>query len=303
MYLHDAEDVFSYLVAQTERAFGLIGNNVIKDYYIYVFLKELTTLYPPIVFKGGTALSKCYQAINRFSEDIDLGVNAIKTTEGQRKKLKQAIVEAASTLGLNISNIDETRSRRNFNRYFMPLQSRDLSKNDLMIETALMTPVSPTNYREITSFIYDYCIQSDDYELLEPFDLAPFSLTVSSLERTFVDKVYAICDYYVTEQILDRQSRHIYDLHKLLSTVALDDNMVALFEQVRQDREGSDYCPSAKRGVDLSALVIDIVKSQAYKDDYNAVTMPLLYENVTYDEAIESLEIISEFLRIAHQGK
>jgi predicted nucleotidyltransferase component of viral defense system len=296
VYLHDDENAFAYLVAETGRVYGIQSDYVIKDYFIYEFLKELVGNNPLVVFKGGTALSKCYKVIRRFSEDADLGMETSRVTEGQRRKLKQSIVDTVNTLGLEISNIDETKSRRSFNRYLIPLVSYDDSPNTLMVETALMTPVWPTQTREISSFIHDYCVESAMADVIDEFGLSPFSLTVSSLERTFVDKIYAICDYFLAEEIPARQSRHIYDLHKLLSEVSLDDAMVTLLEQVRQDRESSAQCPSAQQDVNLAALLTDIVRSKAYEEDYRVITDPLLYENVSYDTAVEALKTISDFL-------
>src|SRR3989338_3337391 len=46
-----------------------------KDFWVCWTLQRLFTLeYPSagLVFKGGTSLSKVYQAIDRFSEDVDL---------------------------------------------------------------------------------------------------------------------------------------------------------------------------------------------------------------------------------------
>lgn len=43
-----------------------------KDTIQSMFLNELSKVNLPFVFKGGTSLSKAYNLINRFSEDIDL---------------------------------------------------------------------------------------------------------------------------------------------------------------------------------------------------------------------------------------
>lgn len=165
-----------------------------------------------------------------------------------------------------------------------------------MIETALMTPVHPTDTKNISNFIYEYCIKSKLDNVIKQFGLAPFPITVSALERTFADKVYAICDYYLADRAFDRQSRHIYDLYKLLFTVKLDEDMASLLEKVRQDREVSKYCPSAQPEINLSELLTEIIDSRAYEKDYNNVTYPLLYENVSYNEAIKSLEVIAGFI-------
>ena len=50
---------------------------------------------PRCVFKGGTSLSKCHHAIDRFSEDIDITF-AEYVTLGQRHKLKHETIAGIS---------------------------------------------------------------------------------------------------------------------------------------------------------------------------------------------------------------
>ena len=61
-----------------QTAMGLDGASVEKDFWVCWTLRELFTL-PGIgqhlTFKGGTSLSKAWQLINRFSEDIDIIVD------------------------------------------------------------------------------------------------------------------------------------------------------------------------------------------------------------------------------------
>ena len=57
-----------------------VGNLIIeKDFWVCWTLKRLFELHdkgaPTLVFKGGTSLSKAYDAIRRFSEDIDLSLD------------------------------------------------------------------------------------------------------------------------------------------------------------------------------------------------------------------------------------
>ncbi len=46
-----------------------------KDIWICWVLQELFTLPANMVFKGGTSLSKVYNLINRFSEDVDITID------------------------------------------------------------------------------------------------------------------------------------------------------------------------------------------------------------------------------------
>ena len=40
-------------------------------------------------------------------------------------------------------------------------------------------------------------------------------MKVQGLDRTLVDKVFAICDYYMQDRV-KKHSRHIYDIYKLI---------------------------------------------------------------------------------------
>ncbi len=78
-----------------------------KDIWLCQILGILFSLpcRKPMAFKGGTSLSKVYQVIERFSEDIDVTLDyrslvpdapdlATLTTNGQRKKLSEALKAA-----------------------------------------------------------------------------------------------------------------------------------------------------------------------------------------------------------------
>ena len=67
-----------------------------KDWWVMVTLKALfrTTCADSLIFKGGTSLSKGFQIIERFSEDIDLAISHSffgidKTSKSQREKLRK----------------------------------------------------------------------------------------------------------------------------------------------------------------------------------------------------------------------
>lgn len=112
---------FEDLVLQTAESLHRDEQYVIKDYFAVAMLREIGMRNSDAVFKGGTCLSKCYNAIDRFSEDIDLGIPFERATEGMRKNMKRAVVESAKALGLSIPNIGSTRSRREFNRFEIEL--------------------------------------------------------------------------------------------------------------------------------------------------------------------------------------
>ena len=115
-----------------------------------LFLQRIVTRLPNIIFKGGTSLSKCYKLINRFSEDIDLNIETdTHPREGQRKKLKEAIVSIIDELGFTLTNPDNVRSRRDYNRYIVDyptLFPTSCLKEHLIMETAVYIKAYPCKW-------------------------------------------------------------------------------------------------------------------------------------------------------------
>jgi hypothetical protein len=66
------------LFAETADRRDLPEASIEKDFWVCWVLKQLFSIYAlagRLLFKGGTALSKIFDAINRFSEDVDLAVD------------------------------------------------------------------------------------------------------------------------------------------------------------------------------------------------------------------------------------
>ena len=71
-------------------------------------------------------------------------------------------------------------------------------------------------------YVDDHCSAID---LIVRYGLSAFDVKTQKLERTFVDKIFAICDYHISRK-LTRQSRHIYDLYKILPLITLDESLL-----------------------------------------------------------------------------
>ena len=121
--------------------------------------------------------------------------------------------------------------------------------------------------------------------------MEPFELNVQSVERTFIDKLFALGDYYIDGRIMEH-SRHIYDLHKMYDVIEIDDSLAELFRIVRKERSGHAACLSAQNQINLKVLLQKIIDENTYKSDYETVTVGLLFENVTYNAAINTLKKI-----------
>ena len=294
-YLHENREEFTNAVNLAGEYFHILPIIAEKDYYVTMILRELSERQDFIVFKGGTSLSKCHKAIKRFSEDIDITIDS-KLTQGQMKKLKESIKVIAEKLGLSIPNIDETRSRRSYNRYILEYQSV-LSETDDAVQTAVLMETSfaevafPTVVLPVHSYIGDMMAEEAPEEL-NFFCLDTFEMKVQGLDRTLVDKVFAICDYYMQDRV-KKHSRHIYDIYKLTQIVPQTDGFKALVKEVRSVRAMTNICPSAQPDVNVPKLLNFLIENEIYKEDYENVTARILEEDISYDVAIDAVKKIA----------
>lgn len=295
--LHHNRELFEQVVLQTSEYLQIDAAIIEKDYYVTLLLQEIVRLQPDIIFKGGTSLSKCYRIIDRFSEDIDLTIFFDeKPTESQRKRLKENIVSAIEHREMLLMNPDEIRSRREYNCYlvsYSSIFSENYLKPHLQVETTIFFRTYPTQLMPVASYIYDYLSENDYTGFIAQYQMEPFEIRVQTAERTLVDKVFALCDYYLNGSVIEH-SRHIYDIFRLLEIVFPGQNLKDLAEEVREERQPHKTCLSAADGVSVNKILREIIDNEAYKEDYKNTTRSLLFTPVSYDTAISALEQLIE---------
>ncbi|MBQ4058817.1 MAG: nucleotidyl transferase AbiEii/AbiGii toxin family protein [Lachnospiraceae bacterium] len=281
------------IIETVARELGRSEQMVEKDTIQSMFLFELAKSELPFVFKGGTSLSKAYNLIDRFSEDIDLSMNR-RPTQSERVKSKELIIEIAENLGLVLSNPEEIKSRYDYNKYVFKYDSLfSVIRLEIIIETSYYQSVYPVDKHVVGSFVGRFCLDRNII-LPVPFEAAEVMMNVQSVERTFVDKVFAVCDYKI-QNMQDRDSRHLYDICKLLREVELNEELDKLIDMVRDDRMQSKNNPSAQLEYFIPDMLKEIIRSRFYEPDYKNVTQKLLYEDISYDYAIENgIAIIAE---------
>lgn len=282
-YKSDADtwkEIIETVAAEEHRSTQMVEKDTIQS----MFLLELSKSKLPIVFKGGTSISKAYGLIDRFSEDIDLSMNR-KPTESEKKKTKNTVIGIANDLGFILTNPEDIQSRHSYNKYVFEYNSLFSEiPLELIVETSFYQAVYPVETHEVYSFIGKFC-EKRGITLPIPFEAAVVNMRVQSLERTFIDKVFAICDYRL-QDMQDRDSRHLYDIAKLLPKVEINAELDALVDEVREDRMQSKNNPSAQLEHNIPEMLREIINSRFYEPDYNNITKRLLYEDVSYDEAI-----------------
>ncbi|MGN0482580.1 MAG: nucleotidyl transferase AbiEii/AbiGii toxin family protein, partial [Lachnospiraceae bacterium] len=224
--------------------------------------------------------------IDRFSEDIDLSMNR-KPTESERKKSKECVIGIAELLGMMLDNPEKIKSKYDYNKYIFKYASlfADIPM-EIIIETSYYQTVYPVEEHEVGSYVGKFCKQRG-IKLPIPFEAATVTMNVQSVRRTFIDKIFAICDYRL-QNMQDRDSRHLYDICKLLSQVELDAELDSLIDIVRNDRMHSKNNPSAQLKYNIPDMLKEIIESRFYESDYRNLTQKLLYEDMVYDDAVKN---------------
>lgn len=290
MYLHkENRELFRDAILLTSQKLEVSEDIVEKDYYVTLILKKLSAIEYPVVFKGGTSLSKAFQVIDRFSEDIDITFTE-HLGEARRKKLKYNILKPiADELGLVIRNFDSIESDKNLNHYDFYYESvvGDRVINAIppyvKLETSLMSYAFPTEERELGNYILD-TLGAEEKELIATYDFGTFSMRVQSLNRTLIDKVFAVCDYYLLDKP-HRNARHLYDIYKLTEHVEMGSDFLELVNEVRAHRitMGSEIAPAAPLDVNIVELVQKLCNEDFYKEDYRETTLKLISDSLEYE--------------------
>ena len=290
------EQEFKELVEATGKQFNLTNAYVEKDYYVTLLLKELSQKVPGLLFKGGTSLSKCFHIIDRFSEDVDLTLDLEHFTQGNKRKANKTIIEVCDSLGFKILNEAQVinHSHANYNLYqvgYPAIFNSPTIKPYLQVEIVFIQKAYPSVRVEVGSYIREF-IDSKNEEKIREYNLGEFFVLSQSLERTFIDKVFALCDYYLRKTPI-RNSRHIYDLNRLLTKIDINNNqMIPLIKKVREDRKNNKTSVSAQDNVNINSVLAEIIQTAYFERDYNETTKELLIKPCEYKDVIGAIQTI-----------
>ena len=237
MKLHLDQDAFRVLIDAVSTKTGYRKDVIEKDYYVTMVLKELSDFQNeglPAYFKGGTALYKALHSVRRFSEDIDLSVDVRDCSRTQGDKRLDKATKKYTCLTRNTEEGRSNRSEVISYYYYEPVVEYDT--NDVLqrfgkvkVEATSFTISEPYESMRVVPIIYENAEPSQQAILAEQFDVTPFEILTMTMERIFVDKLFAAEAYTRNadkEHRAFEASKHIYDLAVILS----EDRIAALFE-------------------------------------------------------------------------
>lgn len=303
---------------QTAAREGLPAGAIEKDWWITKVLEIIYSLpfADHLVFKGGTSLSKGWNLIDRFSEDIDLVLDRKflgfdgDLSKSQITKLRRASCEFLSNdfFQLFREKIDELQ----LSDVELKLQPfKDSDTDPIVIEFHTKSITENLNY-----LLPQVLIEIGSRSLIEPFENRkihslvaknfsdksiidlPIDIPTVLPKRTFLEKIFLLHEEFQkpNDKIrIERLSRHLYDIEKLMDTEHCEEVLTdrKLYQTIVQHRKifnkvtGIDY-------LNHSTALIDFIPPESimknWKKDYIKMQGNMIFgESLKYEQLIERL--------------
>ena len=323
------------MLQQTETAHPGINQIAIeKDWWVTITLKALfqTDCRDSLIFKGGTSLSKGFNIIERFSEDIDLAISHSffgieKTSKSQREKLRKisrtyihetlssqldARLKDMGVFGYTIENISQVQDKKG---EWRPIDS-DKDPTVIMlhypsiledtinyipprvkIEISCLSMDEPTELRQIRSLIGESFNEEDT-------GAESFVRTVVPT-RTFLEKLFLLAEEFQKEKPRSvRMSRHLYDLARLMDTkygaeALSNKNLYNAIIEHRKTYYDLKYVNYDLHTSSTINFTIPEIVMQAWQDDYADMRRFFIYgESLEFNVLMQKIRELQERVRI-----
>ena len=227
MKLHEDEKSLEEAIRATANHLSLPITYVEKDYWVTKALKELalSNVGEDIVFKGGTSLSKAYDLIARFSEDIDIAVLTEGLSDNQAARKVKKASKVISDIFDEIESPD-TSKNSHFRKVRFAYPRIDDSvvegqiTDSLLLEVNAFADPEPHKKMSISSYVADFLNEAGQSDAIAQFELEAFEMNVLCTSRTICEKLMGLVKASYGDDYIDnlrRKIRHIYDVHFLLT--------------------------------------------------------------------------------------
>ena len=310
------------VIEQTAAKLNLPVQAIEKDLWVTAILQVLFTLpcAHGLVFKGGTSISKVWNAINRFSEDIDLAIDRSlfdldgELTKKQVKKLRKVssmfvredlfgqLCEAiASTPLYGLCEIEAQPDGVGDSTYpepriiYVKYASLFSDKIDYIlpvvkIEAGARSLLEPTLNVAIKSLV-DVALPSITTSLVD------VEVRTAVAEKTFLEKCFLLHELFSRGVAVsaNRRSRHLYDLHMMMrkgidKRAVYDDelwNTIHHHRSTLTSISGVDYTPDIRSRIVLTPPAECV---EDWKIDYQAMQGSMIYNNPpSFEELLQSM--------------
>lgn len=227
MKLHENKQLFRQAVQFAEQHKNIRAVYIEKDYWVTYALHSIfkNAIGKETVFKGGTALSKCFEMVARFSEDIDL---IVLRHEGEsNNKLTNKIKEISRVVAgvLPEVEIKDVTQKMGMNRKTAHTYAKEFNddygqvRDVIIVEATWLGYYEPYTTRKVSSYIYEMMMATHQEKIAAEYHLLPFEVQVLEPRRTVCEKIMSLVRFSYSDnpiEDLKNKIRHTYDLHQLL---------------------------------------------------------------------------------------
>lgn len=232
MKLHLDKKLFRQAVQFTSDQMQIPAIFVEKDYWVTYALFTIFNdkIGSDTVFKGGTALSKCYNIIERFSEDIDLVVlrregesnNKLTTKIRTISNVVSNVLPEIEIAGLTHKMGMNRKTAHSYNKEFKGDYGQ--VRDAIVVEATWLGYFEPYTSKSVCSFVGEMMMNNEQSKIAKEQGLLPFNVLVLEPSRTICEKIMSLVRFsYGENPITDLKNkiRHVYDLNKLISVKEL----------------------------------------------------------------------------------
>lgn len=309
----DKIQIYTEIATQT----GMAPYAVEKDWWVTqtIGLIFQTNVAPHLVFKGGTSLSKAWNLIERFSEDIDLALD--RSFFGMKGDLSGSQVKTLRKRSLNyISEQFYPTLVKKFKDHDLDLDIRlgeikDSDQDPIVIEIYYPNVIAHPEYIKPRVLVEIGC-----RSLREPFSIrtfsslvgnsypdrdfadAPISIPTVNPERTMLEKIFLLHEEFQkpTDKIrVDRLSRHLYDIERMILTEHGEHILknAELYKEIVHHRSTI----TAIRGIDYTQHKPQFINPlppkevlEEWKKDYQVMQEQMIYgESHKFEKLLENI--------------
>lgn len=318
------------LYSQIGNKLGLHPLSVEKDLWVTTILQILFTLpyADSMVFKGGSSLSKVWNIIERFSEDVDIAVDRkLFGIEGDLTKKQLKNLRKHSSLFIKEKLAPELKARleevgigefctvfpqadgvgdgtypeprKIFIQYDTAFKDNvyPYVESRVMLEVGARSLMEPTAKAKVKSLI----------EANSPVStsIVDCDVVTAMPEKTFLEKVFLLHELFSTEgcALANRKTRHLYDLEAMMdrpfALSAIQDS--ELWESIRHHRsvftpiKGIDYDEDIRKNLNLTPP--EQYMSE-WKNDYSAMQEQMIHgQSLSFEELLERMKELENRFR------
>lgn len=314
------------ILTQASNVSGQDAQNIEKDWWVTQVLRVLFSLpyAEHMSFKGGTSLSKAWNLIDRFSEDIDIAISReylgyageLSRTQVSDKLrraacsfvretlqndvreglIAQGIASDLFSVRVNITSVTTVDPEVIYVDYHSSLPQSEYIAHTVKIEVSGRSMHEPLQDVMLQSYIDQYLPQSK-------VAMPAFPVHVVVPERTFLEKIMLLHEEFAkptTDVRTERMSRHIYDIERMMRTDIMEHALTdeQLYRSVVEHRrkfiglKGFDYDTLYPKTLSLK-IPSDVLS--LWRQDYDKMRQSMIYgESLSFDELIARIQELNK---------